>query len=280
MDAGAQHGLLLARFSDYLARHYPHLRRPHRHSFYHLVLFTRGGGTHSIDFHNFAVQPGQAYFMSPGQVHSWQFEGEVEGYVVHFLPSFFSSFLQDERYLERFSFFSGHPGRSVCQIPEGELGAVTALFEGALQEADHKESGAVDLVRLRLLEFFIRTDRACGTGEDLAAAPQKSLLLRHFRRLIDEHYHELRLPREYAALLYITPNHLNALCKDLLGTTAGDLIRERVLLEAKRLLTHADLTVAAIADTLRFDDPSYFTRFFRKYVGSTPDEFRTQQLHF
>ncbi|GAA4324594.1 AraC family transcriptional regulator [Flaviaesturariibacter amylovorans] len=279
IDAEAQHGLMVARFRDYLDQHYPHLRRPHRHSFYHLVLFTKGSGTHTIDFETFDVRAGQAYFMSPGQVHSWQFEGDVEGYVVHFQPSFFTAFLHNDRYLERFAFFSGRPERSVCQLPGSELGRVAGLFEDLLEEVRLGKTGAIDLVRLRLLEFFIRTDRVCGGDKDDAPAPQKSLLLRHFRQLIDEHFRELRLPREYAALLYVTPNHLNALCRDLLGTTAGDLIRDRVLLEAKRLLTHADLTVAAVADNLHFDDPSYFNRFFRKYVGSTPDEFRKQHLH-
>jgi len=79
--------------------------------------------------------------------------------------------------------------------------------------------------------------------------------------------------------LYITPNHLNALCQDMLGKTAGDLIRDRILLESKRLLTNADMTITEIAYNLNFKDNSYFNRFFKKEVGSTPDEFRTSFLN-
>ena len=64
---------------------------PHKHSFYHLVFFTAGAGCHSIDFDRFAIQTNQIYFMIPGQVHTWEFEGDMEGYVVNFSTAFFQS---------------------------------------------------------------------------------------------------------------------------------------------------------------------------------------------
>ena len=107
-----------------------------------------------------------------------------------------------------------------------------------------------------------------------AAIGQKQQVVEQFRRLIDEHYKTLRLPGEYARLLHITPNHLNALCQEFLGRPAGAVIRDRVLLEAKRLLTNADMTAAEIAYELNFQDNSYFSRFFKKYEGVTPEGFR------
>jgi AraC-like DNA-binding protein len=74
--------------------------------------------------------------------------------------------------------------------------------------------------------------------------------------------------------LYITPNHLNALCNDVLSISAGDVIRNRVILEAKRLLINRDMTVLEIANYLHFSDNSYFTKFFKKKEGITPEEFR------
>jgi len=87
-------------------------------------------------------------------------------------------------------------------------------------------------------------------------------------------YATLRLPKQYAELLYITPNHLNAICNDLLGYSAGKLIRDRVILEAKRLLINMDLMVAEIAEQLNFADQSYFIKFFKKQEGITPEKFR------
>src|ERR1700760_1919499 len=81
-NESARKGLLISQFAPYIEKHYAQVHAAHRHSFYHLVLFTQGGGTHTIDFVTYPVAPGQIYFMIPGQVHSWHFEGEVDGYIV------------------------------------------------------------------------------------------------------------------------------------------------------------------------------------------------------
>lgn len=266
--------LLVERFASYLQKHYPSLHRPHRHSFYHLVFFTKGKGYHTIDFQKFNVVPGQIYFMIPGQVHSWHFEGVTDGYVVHFNEGFFRNFLHNSHYLEQFPFFSGVTEDGVCQLPIGVQEPVISCFERMLAEITANDAQNLDMIRLLLLQTFILVHRSCSAGQQKKVPQQKLLLLRNFQQAIEKLYRTVRLPKEYAELLYVTPNHLNALCQDLLGKTAGELIRDRVLLEAKRLLTNADLSVTEIAYDLNFTDNSYFNRFFKKYVGCTPDEFR------
>jgi AraC-like DNA-binding protein len=159
-------------------------------------------------------------------------------------------------------------------VPVSVHAQITGLFEAMLQEIAVGKEQNIDMLRLKLLELFITVSRCCVDPKGKNVPPQKLMVLRNFQSLIDKHFLTLKLPKQYADLLYITPNHLNALCHDLLGKTAGDLIRERVLLEAKRLLTNADMTVSEIAYDLNFQDNSYFNRFFKKNVGVTPDEFR------
>ena len=276
IDQRAQKDLLIERFGTYLEKHYQHLHRPHRHSFYHLVLFTKGKGSHTIDFEKFPVRPFQIYFMIPGQVHSWHFEGDVDGFIVHFNEVLFTTFLQNSHYLDRFHFFQGSAEDGICQIPASAHALVTNLFETMLTEVVESKEQNLDVIRLKLLELFITVDRSCSSKKGKNVPQQKLTLLRNFQALIDRHFRDIKLPKEYADLLYVTPNHLNALCQDLVSKTAGDLIRDRVLLEAKRLLTNADMTVTQIAYDLNFGDNSYFNRFFKKNVGVTPDEFRKQ----
>ncbi len=270
--------LMISRFAPYVQQH-QHLHRQHGHSFYHMVLFTKGAGSHTIDFTSFPVQPYQVYFMAPGQVHSWHFEGEVDGYLVHFSPAFFQSFLQDQQYLDRFSFFRGNSKDGVIKLPAPLREEVVALFEHILEEEEHPGEGGLDMIRMYLLQFFVLVERCCGKTEKKQVPQQKQLLLSNFLQLINKHYNTIRLPKEYAELLYVTPNHLNALCQDLLGKTAGELIRDRTLLEAKRMLVNEALTVTEIAYALNFQDNSYFNRFFRKNVGMTPEAFRKQFTH-
>jgi AraC family transcriptional regulator, transcriptional activator of pobA len=273
-----QNNLLVERFGAYLERHSHSLHHAHRHSFYHVVLFTKGSGTHTIDFNQFKVLPYEIYFMIPGQVHSWDFEGSVDGYIINFSDNLFRSFLLNPNYLERFHFFIGISEDSVCQVPSEVQGKVSQLFEELLSEVGigNGKEGDIDMIRLLLMQLFLIVERSCKGNNKKAVPQQKQVLLRNFRRLIDQHYLSIKLPKEYADLLYITPNHLNALCQDLLGRTAGELIRDRIILEAKRLLTNADMTITEIAYNLNFQDNSYFNRFFKKNVGVTPDEFRKQ----
>ena len=273
-----QNDLLAERFGAYLNRHEHSLHHAHRHSFFHVVLFTNGAGSHTIDFDQFTVRPYQIYFMIPGQVHSWHFEGEVDGYIINFSETLFRSFLLNPNYLERFPFFSGISADSVCQLPVEVQDKTTLLFEEIIDHASNRNDGEMDMIILLLLQLFLVVEGSCMGNNKKSIPQQKKVLLRNFRRLIDQHYLSIKLPKEYADLLYVTPNHLNALCQDLLGKTAGELIRDRVLLEAKRLLTSADVTVTEIAYHLNFQDNSYFNRFFKKYVGVTPDEFRKKLI--
>ncbi|MFT3823069.1 MAG: helix-turn-helix transcriptional regulator [Chitinophagaceae bacterium] len=268
--------LLVERFSDYINKHYDHLRRPHGHSFYHLAFFTAGSGYHTIDFTQFDVKKYQLYFMVPGQVHSWHFKNAVEGFIVHFSETFFKSFLADQQYINRFTFFSGNSEDGVVQLPVSLQQPVVKLFENMLQEKQQAAEGYTDLIRLLLLQVFTLVERGCAKDNKYKHPPQKLLLLKNFQQLIEQNYRTLKLPKEYATLLYITPNHLNALCQDLLGKTAGEIIRDRIILEAKRLLANADMTIAEIAWNLQFKDNSYFNRFFKKDAGITPEEFRKQ----
>ena len=72
----------------------------------------------------------------------------------------------------------------------------------------------------------------------------------------------------------VRPNYLNAVCNEVAHSSAGDLIRNRILLEAKRLLIHEKKTASEIAYELGFADNSYFGRFFKKYENTTPDGFK------
>lgn len=85
---------------------------------------------------------------------------------------------------------------------------------------------------------------------------------------------EAHHPKFYAAHLSVTPNYLNTLCKKLAGKTLGEIIRSRIVLEAKRLLVNSEYTISQIAYELYFEDNSYFSKFFKANTGLTPAEFR------
>ena len=270
--------IIISRFAPYADNH-KNLHTAHKHTFYHLVLFTEGSGTHAIDFETFEVKPNQIYFMIPGQVHSWNFTSKADGYIINFSPSFFQSFLLRSDYLENFSFFSDDVKEAVIDIPDKLMQKIISLFEEILKEGQHMNSFNLgfDAIKVLLLQLFINIARISESKPYLSGISYNHILIKNFKQLIEKNYKTLKLPKEYAGLLYITSNHLNAVCKDILGIPSGEIIRNRVALEAKRLLINFDLSISEIAYQLNFKDNSYFTKFFKKQTGLTPEEFRKKQ---
>jgi len=240
-----------------------------------MILFTKGEGSHTVDFQKFPVKAGQIYFMVPGQVHSWEFEGDVDGFVLNFSPNLFQSFLLRPDYLSQFCFFRGIASDSVIQLPEADATKAIKLFEEMLGIKFTSSPFSLDKLRVHLLQLFLLVQEKC-TQADNALAGHNLTVLNTFQKLVDEHHATLRLPKEYAEMLFITPNHLNALSKEMLGKSAGEVIRDRVVLEVKRLLINLEIPVSEIAYQLNFSDNSYFTKFFKKQAGYTPEEFRKQ----
>lgn len=267
--------ILVSRFAPYLDVH-QNLRLPHKHNFYHLVLFTEGGGNHAVDFEQYAVQPYQIYFMIPGQAHSWSFEGPVDGYVINFSADFFESFLLKHDYLEQFPFFNGVPDDSVINVPVENQPEIISIFEHIVAESEKGGLGGTDMIRTLLLQLFIHVARAGNQPAAAVVTGYNYTLLKSFQKLLEANFSTLKLPKDYAELLYITPNHLNALCNNLLNQSAGEVIRARIILEAKRLLINFDLTVTEIAQRLNFGDNSYFSKFFKKQENLSPEEFRNK----
>ena len=184
-DTFASDDLLVSGFASYLKTR-PLLVKPHKHKFYHLVYFTKGSGTHTVDFVNFAVKPGEIYFMSPGQVHSWNFAGETDGYIVNFSETFFRSFLLDHRYLERFPFFSGVAERGVIFLNAAQQKQARDIFSGMLQALSLKDDFTDVSVKLLLLQLFILVERV-EAGAWCAQACQQycsAQLSKHGRRKI------------------------------------------------------------------------------------------------
>ncbi len=263
------------RFRGYVDSN-PHLQEVHSHNYYHLVYFTEGSGEHLIDFEKFEAKSGTMYFMKPGQVHQWYFKEEYDGFVVNFFDNFFDWIGINSAILQKFRFLQSILVKDhVVEISTDLQEKIANYFEEMIQE-NHQDNQFSNLkIGFHLMNLFIDIERSLEAVK-IKTSDYQSVLLNNFQSLIDQNFKTKKLPKEYAELLYITPNHLNALCKDILGTSAGELIRSRIVLEAKRLLVNKEISVTEIAYLLNFQDASYFVKFFKKYTEFTPEQFRKQ----
>ncbi len=265
--------IFIRRFNPY-ANQYAPIVKPHRHTFYQIMIFLNGEGNCTVDFVQFDIQPRMVLFMVPGQVHNYHINDKTNFYVVDFSEGYFQSFLHDAHYYERFPFFMGDLNESAVILPGDLLNKITVLLDNMIKEGRNNSSVSSDLIKVWMLEALLLI-AALYRDSQIKSLPQQSRsIMSKFKKLVDENFVKLSLPKDYAALLFVTPSYLNQLSRKVTGKTAGEVIRDRKLLEAKRLLVNQDLNISQISNDLNFTDPSHFSKFFKKNTGRSPEDFR------
>ncbi len=229
--------------------------RPHRVAFHHLLVVTRGHGTHMVDFVQHRLRPGLVLHVAPGQVHQFGHEAELDAWLVVFQPDF----------VRRTPPVMAAP----LQPSPQRLALVTAMVEALAHEVaafDGSERARV------LLHSLVES---LGSAVDVGApAPDGAALLDRFRGALQQRFRETHDVAAYADILCCSTRTLTRHCERWAGRPAKRFIDERVVLEAKRLLAHGDQSVAAIAIELGFAEPTQFVKYFRRLTGDTPASFR------
>ncbi|HEY8400367.1 MAG TPA: AraC family transcriptional regulator [Cytophagaceae bacterium] len=257
-----------------------HVQYPHRHDFYEILFLTKGRGTHTIDIIDYEIKPNMIFFLSPGQIHDLVLSDDMYGYLFLFTSEFYLLNKPDKNQLLELPFFytltAGSPPLYLKK--EEDVKELTELFQQAIRESEQNYPDSPDLIRALLDIILIKCKRLHPAGAEDKQNSKGRLLVKRFKQLIEEKYHENLSVKDYAEILAVTPNHLSETVKALTGKTSTDLINEKMILEIKRLLLHSDMTVSEIAYHLNFADQSYFSRYFRKQTGISPGEFRAQSI--
>lgn len=246
----------------------------HRHDYYHIVYVEQGNGEHVIDFKSYEIKAGSIFFVSPGQVHALQIDKNVKGYVISFNSDFY--LLNDSlQKLLDYPFFHTMSNDPAVYIPDNNTQMQEVLDE-MYREFNIQEKGSDRILRALVEVFLIRASRLHEQSDKEQKPKNLTYQIRKLEALIDTHFKEYKLLNDYAEMMYISPKHLNSLCKQALNKTVTNLIHERILTESKRLLLFTNNSISEIAFELGFADKSYFMRFFKKHTSLTADTFRKQ----
>ena len=255
---------------EYFTRDIEHLKMPHRHNFYTFILMTDGSGSHDIDFTTYTLQPKRLFLIAPGQVHAWNEVNQVKGFVLLFTDNFVA-LSKGRKMLSSWPLFRAG---QLCYVDlsQNETQKWIEIFQSIELEMKIVDDFTQDSIFYSIGNLLVRASRQYEVANVIHSSNHD--LLFQFQELIEKNFIVLKTPKEYASLLNLTPNYLNSFCKKRSGKSAGELIRQRIILEAKRLLAHTQLPVAQVAYQLNFTDNSYFGRYFKKYTGLTPEAFR------
>jgi AraC-like DNA-binding protein len=249
---------------------------PHRHDYYTLLFVEQVSGIHMVDYRNFNFHEREVHFVSPGQVHQVAVDTRPKGWVLTFTKDFLIENNISDDFISNISLFNqfGDCPPLPLSMPLFErLVGIIRDIEVVIPSLQRYRNRALGV----LLQLFLIY---CNNSSKLAALRLKEdnpgvCILRDFKNLVDAKYQNWHQVNQYAREMHLSAKHLSTTIKKFTGLTAKEIIQNRIVLESKRLLLHTNQTIKEIAYHVGFDEPLYFSGFFKKKVGQSASEFRT-----
>ncbi len=244
--------------------------RHHRHSYFEVMFFEQGGGKNLIDFVEYEVKSHACYLIYPGQIHLLSRVPGSHGYLTQFQLASIAS-PQLLRLLQEKA-WSGQ-GAVLFEEDQEAMRKAMPFVEligcHAQSQAPHRRETQQHLLQAMLYALFSLTTTT-------KTSPAIDADFYQFLQLIDLHFKQNQTVRFYLDRLPITEKKLAALTQKLRGLSPLQIIHQRILLEAKRMLVTGNQAHKEIAYDLGFDSPASFSAFIKKKTGLTASEIQAQ----
>jgi AraC family transcriptional activator of pobA len=246
------------------------VREPHRHDYHELIWSRAGSGEHRIDGEPSTVDPGTITLIGRGQVHVFERARGLDGAVIRFGPELLADGAAARWLIEA-------RGARTVPVPASEVAALEATIRTLASESRRPpDARTVELERhfLSALLLWIERWYDATRTERRAADDADQQLHRRFTTLLERDFARHHDALHYAEALAVPPAQLSKALAHSTGRTTKQLITDRVMLEAARLLRFTDLTVGEIAFRTGYDDQLYFSRAFKRHYGVAPMRYR------
>jgi AraC family transcriptional activator of pobA len=248
---------------------------PHSNDYYEMIWVTNGSGVLKADLQEYAIGNNLLYCLKPGQVHQLATNEEADGYILSFGPSFLSILEHEFDWTcqaSLFQLFAGHhvtiQGDSMQDLKEIALKMMT--------EFDHQYSFRTQLLKKYFKIFLIYLSRQFEENLQVVKQTREMELVNSFLEMLDKKFKDMKMVADYATQLSVTPNYLNGIIKKNTGISAGQHIRQRVVLEAKRMARYSEAGMKEIAYSLGFSDSGHFSKFFKTVSGKNFSDFKKE----
>lgn len=251
------------------------LTTTHRTGFYHIIWFQHGSPTHLVDFNPIEISPNTLLFLNKDTVQRFDKRTKFGGKAILFTDSFFCRTETDTRFLRNSILFNDLYSVSKIQVQKK-----SKLFEDLLQQMTDelqniKDNYQADILQNLLHNFLLHSERK-RRKQDFTEIKKGADLdyVMLFKDLLETCYKSEKHVNYYAKEIIITEKRLNQATTKVLGKTPKEIIDDRIMLEAKRILAHTTESVKEIGFALGFEEPTNFIKYFKKHSKLTPTEFR------
>ena len=236
----------------------------HRHNYFEIIFFEKGGGKQLIDFQEYEVVDYSCYLIHPNQIHLLNRAPGSHGRLIQFEAESVISPSLLSKLRER---IWGGFGGVVFQENEELFSRIISILNQF--DADSETERNLHLLQVLLFDLLANSTKDVEvTTTDLG--------FNRFLQLVDVHFVDQHSVQFYLSSLNISEKKLASLSTHHMGMSSLQVIHHRLVLEAKRLLLFGEESHKEIAYSLGFDSPASFSAFIKKKTGSTPSELQTQ----
>lgn len=259
---------------DHILQNKSKITKPHKHDSYLCILFTEGTGTHEIDFNTYPIQPGSLFVISSGKTHHWELSDDVDGYIFTHTKDRYDLHYSHNK-LSDFPFFQSVQNSPFIALEEKQSAEMASLFASMLSEYELHEMlkhqaliSYSDIIYTKISRMYLKDKKAQVINHSLYGQKFNEL-----EKLIEAHFITEKSPSRYASMLNISAKHLNRITQSVMEKTTSEVILDRIILEAKRMMLHTGKSFSEIAISLGYEDYAYFSRLFKQKTGLTPSRF-------
>jgi len=247
--------------------------RSHMHHNLHQFFYIEsGGGKALIENLEHSINNKMLIGIPPLSVHGFTFHPNTKGWVLTIPDAFLQDILK-----ENILFFENLNQVIIFQCKQQ---LASNEIEDILS-AINNEYGTIDptyIITLRslisLLIAKVIKYNPLFVNQSVNTSSKKHILLRSFQNSLNKNFKDRLSVADYASEINITPTHLNRICRSILSVSTSELIDERTLLEAKRLLIYTSVSITEISQVLGFCDPGHFSKFFIRKTQQKASDFR------
>lgn len=248
----------------------------HRSDHYKIYFLEEGIGRYQIDFQEVKIDGSGIFCLSPGQVLTVESEAVKSGYQIAFNREFYCVETHGKEIACNGVLFNNVHRATTLQLSEAEAKMYQLLVQNMIRELEKPGKAHRDMLETYLRMFLIEVLRMYDEQAEWQDEENdsESRLAETFIALVEKHYRTIHAVSDYAERLFVSPKSLAKRLKAHGYKTPTEIIRDRVVLEAKRDLRYTDKTIKEIAFELGFEDPAYFTRYFKKAAQESPLSYR------
>ena len=251
------------------------VNKPEQINNYRIFWIKEGKGNYQIDFNSYSFNNNVLFFLSPGQMFSIDSEEIKEAYQLSFNRDFYCIQTHDTKVACNGVLFNNIYETPFVSPATKETERLDRILANLIEEFELEETAQYDMLQSLLKQFIVYSVRV-KKEYDVVKEDTETKLFKDFSLLVEQNFRKMHSVTDYANRLGISPKSITKHFQKLGAKTPSELIKNRILLEAKRLLIYTDKTVKEIAFELGFNDPAYFTRFFTKTVLKSPLQFKKE----